>query len=68
MNPKSNSNSMNRWSRLVDRKGWLEGARQLLFVLSEGDELIHIFKASVQTAERNREARRKRPSTKGLNL
>ena len=43
-----------RWARLIDRKQWLGGDGQLAFALREGDELIRIFKASVQTAERNR--------------
>ena len=43
-----------RWARLIDRKQWLGGDGQLTFALREGDELIRIFKASVQTAERNR--------------
>ena len=57
-----------RWSRLVDRQRWLEGNSQLVFVLREGDELIRIFKASVQTAERNRDARRRRTPQKETNL
>ena len=43
-----------RWARLIERKNWLRGDAQLTFVLQEGEELIRIFKASVQTAERNR--------------
>src|SRR5437868_11456745 len=35
-----------RWGRLVDRKHWLRGDGQLGFVLTEGDELIRIFKSS----------------------
>ena len=50
-----------RWSRLVERKRWLAGDPQLAFVLRESDELVRIFKASVQTAERNRLARRRKP-------
>jgi four helix bundle protein len=50
-----------RWSRLVHRMRWLASDRDLVFALREGDELIRIFNASVQTAERNRDARR-RPS------
>ena len=43
-----------RWARLVERKCWLADDRQMGLVLSEGDQLIRIFKASVRTAERNR--------------
>ena len=43
-----------RWARLIDRKQWLGRDAQLAFVLRESDELIRIFKASIQTAERNR--------------
>jgi four helix bundle protein len=50
-----------RWARLIDRKNWLRGDPQLAFVLREGEELIRIFKASVQTAERNRQARKRNP-------
>ena len=38
------------------------------FVLREGEELIRIFKASVQTVERNRDARRRRTPQKATNL
>ncbi len=47
-----------RWSRLIDRKRWLGQDRDLAFLLREAEELVRIFKASVQTAERNRLARR----------
>ena len=47
-----------RWSRLIDRKRWLGADPQLTFVLRESEELVRIFKASVQTAERNRASRR----------
>lgn len=43
-----------RWTRLVDRKRWLPADRQLQFLSDEVDQLIRIFNASVQTAERNR--------------
>ncbi len=43
-----------RWARLVERKNWLSEDPRLLFLLREADELIRIFKASIQTAERNR--------------
>ena len=42
-----------RWARLIDRMRWRQGDAQLIFVLREADELVRIFKASVQTAERN---------------
>ncbi len=48
-----------RWSRLIERKKWLPDDSQLAFVLQEVEELIRIFKASIQTAERNRLARRR---------
>ncbi len=53
-----------RWARLIDRKQWLGNDGQLAFVLREGDELVRIFKASIQTAERNRASAR-RASTSG---
>ncbi len=43
-----------RWGRLIDRKQWLNHDGQLAFVLRESDELVRIFKASIQTAERKR--------------
>jgi len=43
-----------RWARLIERKRWLREDPQLVFILSESEELIRIFKASVQTAERNK--------------
>ena len=46
-----------RWARLVERKRWLGTDGQLGFLLTEGDQLIRIFRASVQTAERNRATR-----------
>ena len=48
-----------RWARLINRKQWLGGDGQLVFVLQESDELIRIFKASIQTAERNRASNRR---------
>jgi len=48
-----------RWARLIDRKHWLGSDVQLAFVLRESDELIRIFKASIQTAERNRASNRR---------
>ena len=53
-----------RWTKLIRRQKWLRDDDRLAFVLREGDELIRIFKSSVQTAERNRDNRRhKRPPT-----
>ena len=43
-----------RRARLIERKNWLRGDAHIAFVLQEAEELIRIFKASVQTAERNR--------------
>lgn len=43
-----------RWAQLVERKSWLRSDARLAFVLKEAEELVRIFKASVQTAERNR--------------
>ena len=48
-----------RWARLIDREHWLGKHEQLAFVLGEIEELIRIFKASVQTAERNRASTRR---------
>jgi len=48
-----------RWARLIDRKRWLLKNAPLTFVLREGDELIRIFKKSIQTAEANRAAKRR---------
>ena len=42
-----------RWARLIQRKGWAKDEMTLLFILSEADELIRIFFASIQTARRN---------------
>lgn len=50
-----------RWARLVEKKRWLKNDPQLVFVLGESEELIRIFKASIQTAERNRLARKRNP-------
>ncbi len=51
-----------RWARLIDRKQWLKSDPRLAFILPEVEELIRIFKASVQTSERNRLARRRSPN------
>ena len=53
-----------RWSRLIDRKGWLGRDPDLLFLLREAEELVRIFKASVRTAERNRAAKRQSRATR----
>jgi four helix bundle protein len=45
-----------RWARLIERKQWRKGDPQLAVLLSEVEELIRIFKASIQTAQRNRTA------------
>lgn len=50
-----------RWARLIAKKEWLGKNAQLLFVLTESEELIRIFKSSVQTAERNRLSRQRKP-------
>ncbi|HEY9508790.1 MAG TPA: four helix bundle protein, partial [Verrucomicrobiae bacterium] len=42
-----------RWARLIQRKTWAEKSPTLLFVLSESDELIRIFMASIRTARQN---------------
>jgi four helix bundle protein len=51
-----------RWLRLIERKHWLQGDPQFAFILCESEELIRIFKASVQTAERNKLARKRNTS------
>jgi four helix bundle protein len=48
-----------RWTKLIERKHWLEGDKQLGYLLQEGEELIRIFKSSIQTAERNRASNRR---------
>jgi len=55
-----------RWVRLIDRKKWQKGDPQLALLLSEVEELVRIFKASIQTAERNRVLRQRKatPSAK----
>jgi len=50
-----------RWARLIDRKEWLRGDPQPGFVLRDGEEPIRIFKASIQTAQRDRQATRRKP-------
>ncbi|SRR6266508_3758920 len=53
-----------RWLRLIERKHWLTEGTRLRFALSEVEELIRIFAASVRTAETNR--RRRAASASGL--
>jgi four helix bundle protein len=48
-----------RWLRLIVKKQWLSGNTQLSSTLNESEELIRIFKASTQTAERNKLARKR---------
>src|SRR6266581_9139107 len=43
-----------RWARLIVRQRWLGNDSKLAFVLTEGEELVRIFNASIQTAERNK--------------
>lgn len=58
-----------RWARLIERKHWLRADPQLAFVSTEVEELIRIFKASTQTAERNRLAvKRGRGGSAGLTV
>jgi len=49
-----------RWARLIHRKGWARNEPALLFVVSEADELIRIFAASIQTTQRNALAQRRK--------
>ena len=51
-----------RWARLIRRKAWVKNETTLLFVLSEGEELIRIFHSSIQTAKRNAQAEARKPS------
>ncbi|HEX5219774.1 MAG TPA: four helix bundle protein [Verrucomicrobiae bacterium] len=50
-----------RWARLIKRKDWISNQDVLNFVLSEADELIRIFYASIQTAKHNDLAARRKP-------
>jgi len=52
-----------RWACLIERKRWLREDPQLAFILGESEELIRIFKASIQTAERNKLARKRNAPT-----
>ena len=49
-----------RWARLIKLKGWAKEETALLYVSSEGDELIRISYSSIQTAKRNALADRHR--------
>ena len=51
-----------RWTRLIKRKAWVKNETPLLFLLSESEELIRIFHASIQTAKRNVETETRKPS------
>ena len=51
-----------RWARLIERKQWRKGDPQQAVLLSEVEELIRIFKASIQTAQRNRTASTRKPN------
>jgi len=42
-----------RWARLVERKRWANNKTTLIFVLSESDQLIRIFMASIKTTQQN---------------
>lgn len=50
-----------RWARLIDRNNWTEADATLRLILSESEELIRIFAASIQTVRRNALAQRRRP-------
>ena len=53
-----------RWARLIDRMRWLPGDPKLAHLLQESEELVRIFKASVQTSERKRLAQQSRSPQK----
>lgn len=57
-----------RWTRLIDRKHWLANDQQPAFLLGESDELVRTFKASIQTAGRNRAAPRRPSPNRALAL
>ena len=42
-----------RWARLIERKRWANGDPTLFAVLSESEQLIRIFMASIRTARHN---------------
>jgi four helix bundle protein len=47
------SRETRRWARLIGRKNWAHEDPTLIFVLSEAEELIRIFMASIRTARAN---------------
>jgi four helix bundle protein len=49
-----------RWARLIHCKRWAADDPTLLFVLRECEELIRIFSSSIQTAQRNALAQKRR--------
>jgi four helix bundle protein len=51
-----------RWARLIRRKAWVNNEATLLFVLSEGEELIRVFHSSIRTAKRNARAEARKSS------
>ncbi len=52
-----------RWARLIQRKHWTKDDSTLLFVLSESEELIRIFMASIKTAQQNSMVQKRRTRT-----
>ena len=52
-----------RWARLIQRKHWTQEDSTLLFVLSESDELIRNFMASIKTALQNALVQKRRLRT-----
>ena len=42
-----------RWLKLIHQKSWLGARPEMQFALSEAEELIRIFVASIRTAKRN---------------
>jgi four helix bundle protein len=49
-----------RWARLIDHKQWAKDDPTLLLVCSECEELIRIFFSSIQTAQKNALAQKRR--------
>ena len=43
-----------RWARLVSYQGWLPHDAQLSFVITESEELVRIFWASIRTAKKRK--------------
>jgi four helix bundle protein len=52
-----------RWARLILSKRWAQGDSTLLFTLGECDELIRIFDFSIQAAQKNAAAKKRRTRT-----